>query len=83
GGSIGQFHPASSPLHALDPRAKLLAAATLVVGLFLVDSVAGMVLVSAAVAGAAAASRVPPAAFGRLLRPVLFIVALTALFQVL
>ncbi|WP_143527544.1 energy-coupling factor transporter transmembrane component T family protein [Rubrobacter xylanophilus] len=83
GGSIGQFHPASSPLHALDPRAKLLAAAMLVVGLFLVDSMAGMALVLAAVAGAAAASRVPPAAFGRLLRPVLFIVALTALFQVL
>ncbi|ABG05068.1 cobalt transport protein [Rubrobacter xylanophilus DSM 9941] len=83
GSSIGQYYPAPSPLHALDPRAKLLAAAALVVGLFLVDSMAGMLLVLAAVGAAAAISRVPPGAFGRLLRPVLFIVALTALFQVL
>jgi energy-coupling factor transport system permease protein len=80
--SIGQFYPAASPLHALDPRAKILATAVLVVGLFLVDSVAGLLVLAAAFVLLVAASRVPPGAFLRLLRPVAFIVALTLLFQV-
>jgi energy-coupling factor transport system permease protein len=81
--SIGQFYPVASPLHALDPRAKILATAVLVVGLFLVDSVAGLLVLAAGFALLVAASRVPPMAFLRLLRPVAFIVALTALFQIL
>ncbi len=81
--SIGQFYPVASPLHALDPRAKILATAVLVVGLFLVNSVAGLLVLAAAFVLLVAASRVPPVAFLRLLRPVAFIVALTVLFQVL
>jgi energy-coupling factor transport system permease protein len=81
--SIGQFYPVASPLHALDPRAKILATAVLVVGLFLVDSVVGLLVLAVAFALLVAASRVPPGAFLRLLRPVAFIVALTVLFQVL
>ena len=80
--SIGQFYPVASPLHALDPRAKILATAVLVVGLFLVDSVAGLLVLAAGFVLLVAASRVPPVAFLRLLRPVAFIVALTVLFQV-
>ncbi|MDQ4106119.1 MAG: energy-coupling factor transporter transmembrane protein EcfT [Actinomycetota bacterium] len=83
GRSFGQFYPAESPLHALDPRAKILAVAILVVGLFLVDSVAGFLAVAAAVAALVVVGRIPPLTFLRLLRPVLFIVALTAVFQVL
>jgi len=81
--SFGQFYPVESVLHALDPRAKILATALLVFGLFLVDSAAGLVLVVAAVVALVAASRVPPITFLRSLRPVAFIVALTVLFQVL
>jgi energy-coupling factor transport system permease protein len=80
--SIGQFYPVASPLHALDPRAKILATAVLVVGLFLVDSVAGLLVLAAGFVLLVAASRVPPVAFLRLLRPVALIVALTALFQI-
>jgi energy-coupling factor transport system permease protein len=80
--SIGQFYPVASPLHALDPRAKILATAVLVVGLFLVDSVAGLLVLAAGFVLLVVASRVPPVAFLRLLRPVAFIVALTALFQI-
>jgi energy-coupling factor transport system permease protein len=81
--SFGQFYPASSPLHALDPRAKISATTVLLVGLFFVDSAIGLVLVAAAIIALVVASRVPPLAFLRLLRPVAFIVALTVLFQVL
>jgi energy-coupling factor transport system permease protein len=80
---LGQFYPVASPLHALDPRAKILATAVLVLGLFLVDSIAGFLVVATAVAALVAASGIPAGAFLRILRPVAFIVALTVLFQVL
>ena len=80
---VGQFYPVESPLHALDPRAKVVATALFVVGLFFVDSAAGFLAAGAVTVGLIAASRVPLRAFLGLLRPVLFIVALTLLFQVL
>ena len=80
---LGRFYPVASPLHALDPRAKILATTVLVLGLFLVDSIAGFLVVAAAVAVLVAASGIPAGAFLRILRPVAFIVALTVLFQVL
>jgi energy-coupling factor transport system permease protein len=80
--NIGQFYPVASPLHALDPRAKILASAVLVAGLFLVDSVAGFFIFTAMIVLLVAASRVPPGVFLGLLRPVAFIVALTVVFQV-
>lgn len=80
--SLGQFYPVDSPLHTLDPRAKILATAFLVLGLFLVNSIAGLLAVAVAVGVLVGISRVPPRDFLRVLRPVLFIAALTALFQV-
>jgi energy-coupling factor transport system permease protein len=79
---VGQFYPVHSPLHALDPRAKVVATAVFVVGLFFVDSAAGFLAAGAVTAALVAASRVPLGAFWGLLRPVVFIVALTFLFQV-
>jgi energy-coupling factor transport system permease protein len=83
GGNIGQFYPVASPLHALDPRAKILATALLAVALFLVDSVAGLLVLATVFVLLVAASRVPPVVFMRLLRPVALIVALTVSFQIL
>ncbi|MGH3145054.1 MAG: energy-coupling factor transporter transmembrane component T family protein [Rubrobacter sp.] len=80
---LGQFYPVSSPLHALDPRSKIVATAVLVLGLFLVDSIAGLLFVAAAVAALVAVSGIPVRAFLRLLRPVVYIVGLTVVFQVL
>jgi energy-coupling factor transport system permease protein len=79
---LGQFYPVSSPVHALDPRAKIVATAVFVVGLFLIDSMVGLLFVAAALAALVAVSRIPAGTFLRLLRPVLLIVALTVLFQV-
>ena len=81
--SLGQFYPVASPVHDLDPRAKILATAVLVAGLFLIDSTMGLMFVAAALVALVAASRIPVRSFLRLLRPVLFIVALTVTFQVL
>lgn len=80
---IGQFYPGKSPLHDLDPRAKILASVGFVAALFLVGSVYGFLLVAAVVVSLLVASRVPGRAFLRFLKPVSFIVALTFLFQAL
>jgi energy-coupling factor transport system permease protein len=82
GRTLGQFYPVESPLHELDARAKILATGILAVGLFLVDSVAGFLLIATAVVLLVAASRVPPGIFLNFLKPVALIVALTVLFQV-
>ncbi|HZY66676.1 MAG: energy-coupling factor transporter transmembrane protein EcfT [Actinomycetota bacterium] len=80
--SLGQFYPAESPLHALDPRAKILATGLLVLGMFLVHSLTGFIVVLLALAALVFLARIPPGTFLRILRPVLFIAALTAFFQV-
>ena len=49
GRTLGQFYPVGSPLHELDARAKILATGILAVGLFLVDSATGLLLIAAAV----------------------------------
>ncbi len=81
--ALGQFYPVDSPVHALDPRAKILAVAILAVGLFAVGSLAGFLVAGAALLLCIAASRVPPGTFLVFLRPVLPIVLATALFQAL
>ena len=80
--SLGQFYPVASPVHGLDPRAKIVATAVLVAGLFLVDSTVGLLFVAVTLMILVALSRIPIRNFLRLLRPVLFIVALTVAFQV-
>ena len=79
---VGRFYPAASPLHDLDPRAKIVATALFVVGLFFVDSAAGFVALGVTTAVLVLLSRVPWRAFAGLMRPVLFIVVLTFVFQV-
>ncbi|MGH3088515.1 MAG: energy-coupling factor transporter transmembrane component T family protein [Rubrobacteraceae bacterium] len=83
GRGIGQFYPVESALHALDPRAKILASIGLVAALFLAGSLYGFLFTAAAVFSLVALSRVPPSAFLRFLKPVSFIVALTFVFQAL
>lgn len=79
--TLGQFYPAASPIHTLDPRAKISSTALFVVGLFLVDSIAGFVFVAGALAALVAASHIPAGAFLRFFKPVAPLVALTASFQ--
>lgn len=80
--SLGQFYPVESPLHALDPRAKIISTALLVLGLFLVHSPLGFLMVTSALAALVFVARIPAGTFLRVLRPVVFIAVLTAFFQV-
>lgn len=78
---LGQFYPVASPVHALDPRAKIPATTLFVVGMFLVDSTLGFAFVAAALAALVALSRIPVGTFLSTFRPVVPVVVLTAVFQ--
>ena len=72
---LGKFYPADSVLHRLDPRAKILAVALLAVGLFIVESIAALLLVGAGVAALSALGRISYPEMLRMMRPVIFIAA--------
>lgn len=57
--TLGQYYPADSPIHRLDPRVKLLGTVIYIVSLFLFHSLAGWVLVTAFLAAAIGLSRLP------------------------
>ena len=79
--SIGQYYTANSPLHRVDPRAKLVATVIFMMSCLMVQSPATLALALIAVGAAAAASRVP---VGRLLaqvRPLAIFLAVTSLIN--
>lgn len=81
--TIAQYYPGESPLHALDPRAKIIAVSALAVALFVRDSFAGLAVFGAAAAVLAVLSGVPAVWFWRAFKPLLWLVALTFVAQVL
>jgi energy-coupling factor transport system permease protein len=58
--SIGQYLPLASPVHRLDPRAKLLAYVVLIIAVSLASQAAGLLFALVVVVILMAASRTPP-----------------------
>lgn len=83
GAVIGQYFPGASPIHSLDPRAKILVAFAYAVALFFVGGYAGLALMATALIAALAMARIPPAWLYRAVKPILFLAAFTFLFQLL
>jgi energy-coupling factor transport system permease protein len=81
--AIAQYYPAESPLHRLDPRAKIVAVTALAIALFTRDSFASLAVYGAAALAGLALSRVPVAWYWRGLRPILWLIALTFVAQLL
>ena len=79
---FGQYYPAESVLHRLDPRIKILITVLYIVSTFLCKNVFsfGLLLLSAVVL--VLLGKVPPRAVFRSLRPVLFVLAFTAFLNV-
>lgn len=75
--TLGQFFPGESPLHRLDPRAKLLLTLSLIVGVFLAHSYPAYALFFLYVLGAAWLSKIPMKLMLKGLKAVYFIIALT------
>ncbi len=81
--TLGQYFPGNSLLHRLDPRMKLVLTMLFIVLVFLPQNWWGMALVVAFMALVVLLSRLPVRLLVRSIKPVLFIVAFTAVLNVL
>ena len=77
--TIGQYYPAQSCIHRLDPRTKILGALLYIVSLFLFRSFSGFLVVGTAFAGVLILSHVPFRYMLRGLKPILMILLFTML----
>ena len=75
--TIGQFFPGNSPIHKMDPRAKLLLAIALIVILFIIKTYIGYISVTAVLINTSALSRVSVRFVLRGLKPLWFLIVLT------
>lgn len=80
---VAQYYPASSALHQLDPRSKVVAVVALTIALFTRDSFVALAVYGGVVGAALVLSRVPLRWFWRGLRPLLWLVVLTFILQML
>ncbi|WP_346679279.1 energy-coupling factor transporter transmembrane component T family protein [Enorma massiliensis] len=79
--SIGQYYAASSPVHRLDARVKLVCTLVTLVAIFCVSSLPQLVLAAAFVAGVLAAARVPAGRVLASVRPLMVFLAVLSLFN--
>lgn len=82
GMTLGQYIPADSPLHALDPRCKILLAVMCMMAIFIHTSFAALAVWGVLLIAVTALSRVPARAVLRSARPVLVLVVLTSVLHI-
>ena len=80
--TIGQFFPGNSPIHRCDPRVKLILEIALIVVLFLAKGVVSYALLALYLATVIKLSGIPFKMITRGLKPVVFIVAFTAVLNI-
>lgn len=76
--TLGQYYPADSVIHRLDPRVKLVGTLLYIVSLFLFKNVLGYAIVALFLASVIVASKVPFSFMIRGMKAVAFLIALTA-----
>ena len=79
--TIGQYYPAQSKIHDLDPRVKITAVLVYLVSLFLFRGFAGYALVTVFLVSAIVLSHVPFSFISKGLKPVLFLLCFTAVYH--
>ncbi len=75
--TLGQYFPGTSPLHRLDPRAKILLTIALIAAVFVASSLPAYALVFLFIAGMAALSRIDVKFMVKGLKPVFFVIIFT------
>ncbi len=80
--TFGQYYPASSPLHRLDPRAKVIAAIAYIVAAFLCKNTFSFVLLLLSTLLLILISRIPVRLVLRSIRALLFIMLFTAFLNI-
>ena len=81
--SIGRYYSAASPIHALDPRVKIVATIGYMVSCLIVTNALELALAGAFVLAAIALARVPVSRLLAQLKPVVFFLVVTSLFNLL
>lgn len=79
--TLGQYYPADSILHRLDPRTKLFGTLIYIVGLFLANGIATYIVSILAIVILIVLSKVPFGHMIRGLKPVLFILLISVMFN--
>ena len=79
--TIGQYYPADSILHRLDPRVKFIGTFLFLISLFVADSFWGYVLATCFLAGIILLSKVPVKFMLKGLKPLFIILIITVLFN--
>lgn len=81
--TIGQYYPVDSPIHRLDPRVKLAGTMLFLISLFVFQGYLGYLIATLFVGTVIKVSKVPFRYIVRGLRPVLFLLLITLLFNLL
>ena len=79
--TLGQYYPADSVIHKLDPRTKLFATMLYIVSLFLFQSIAGFVIATVFLVMFIALSKVPFGFMVKGLKAIMIILIITAMFN--
>ena len=79
--TIGQYYPADSPLHKMDPRVKLFATVIYVIALFCFKGIAGLALISAFLFAVIKLSKVPFKFMTKGLKAIVVLVIITSIFN--
>ena len=79
--TIGQYYPAKSILHRLDPRVKLVSTLLYLISLFLFKSIAGYLAVTVFLVGIIRASKVPFRYIVKGLKPIVMLLMITVVFN--
>ncbi|MCH5265105.1 MAG: energy-coupling factor transporter transmembrane protein EcfT [Lachnospiraceae bacterium] len=80
--TIGQFYPADSVIHRLDPRVKIVAVLVYLISLFVFSSFSGYLVVTLFLAVMIILSQVPLSYIAKGLKPILFLLCFTAFFNI-
>ena len=80
--TLGQYYPAESVLHALDPRVKLFGALIWIIGIFLMDSLWSFLLATGFLMFLIILSKVPFSFMVRGLRSIMVIVIIASVFNI-
>ena len=81
--TIGQYYPANSRLHRLDPRVKIVCTLLYLVSLFLFSNIAGYLVATIFLVAVIRISKVPFRFIVKGLRPIIMLLMITVLFNLL
>ena len=79
--TIGQYYPANSKLHRLDPRVKIVCTLLYLISLFLISNVGGYIVATVFLAAMITISKVPFKFIGKGLKPIIMLLMITVLFN--